>query len=511
MASYKKALCSLLLLSLLFISIRAQHPGDEHACKHDEIEQNPQFADIEEDVSSLKEGRGLGTYSNIRIYPYYEFMKSSAPSSYASYVINKLVPPAIDYFQAALKIKYPVSGKLVLGSGVNSICERSTPSILKSGGVSADVFIYYDSEAVSGTQIANSKYCFLASGTKRPLVVRTMINRNMLPVTSDVLIHEKNMYTIMHELMHTLGFSTSLYGYFIDDNARTRTGHIKSVSIAGNTRKVIDVPPLTEKLRTFYGCSSLQGAVMENGGGSGTSASHFERKFFVYEAMASGSILGRRISQFSLAMLEGSGWYVPDYSYAEPFFYGQGQGCTFVTGTCSSSSSKFDEFCTGSSRACAPHGRGGGYCSSDSIMDGCKYYYPHEDYDCENDNGGDYARLPSVETYGRGAGSKCFTGTLNTRSSSSATSFCFKYTCIGSGSSSEVEVQVGSNKVTCTQEGTKTIDGYYGSINCPDPETFCDTVGKKYCPKNCMGRGSCVNGHCQCNSGYTGIDCALSN
>jgi len=249
---------------------------------------------------------------------------------------------------------------------------------------------------------------------------------------------------------------------------------------------------------------------MENGGGSGTSSSHFERKFFVYEAMSSGSILGRRVTEFSLALLEGSGWYVPDYSYAEPYFYGQGQGCGFVTGTCSSTSSQFDEFCTGSNRGCAPHGRGGGKCYSDSIMDGCKYYYPYEDYDCENPNGGDYATLPNLQTFGRGAGSKCFAGTLTSGSSTSTTkSYCFKYTCVGSGSSTQLEVQVGSNKLVCTKEEKKTISGYNGSINCPDPQTFCNTVGKKYCPRNCMGRGTCVNNQCQCNSGYTGVDCAL--
>jgi hypothetical protein len=334
-----------------------------------------------------------------------------------------------------------------------------------------------------------------------------MINRNMLPnANGNVLLHEKNMYVLMHETMHGLGFSTNTYKYFVDSNGKTRTGHIKSVSVSGKTRTFLDVPPLTEKLRAHYGCSTLAGALMENGGGDGTSASHFERKVFLYEAMTSGAIDGRRVSEMSLALLEGSGWYTVDYSYAEPYYFGKGQGCSFVTGT---SCTNFDEFCTGSSRGCAPHGRGGGSCRSDSISDGCKYYSPDADYDCENPDGEDYARLPDLQVYGRGAGSKCFTGTLNTRSSTSSTSFCFKYSCSGSGSGTQLQVQVGSKTVTCTEEGQKTIDGYYGTVNCPDPLTFCNTVGKKYCPRNCMGRGSCVSGKCQCKSGFTGVDCAL--
>lgn len=449
-------------------------------------------------------------YSNIRIYPYFGFLEETASSEYAAYISNELVPPIVDYFQAALKVKYPVAGNLVVSS--SSICERSTPSILRSGGVPADFFIYYDSYTESGTQLATTKYCYLASGSKRPLVTRTRINRNQLTLPNgDVLAHEKNMYVIMHEMTHGFGFSSSTYKYFIDASGNTLNGHVKTASIGGSTHTVLDIAPLTQKLRDFYGCSSVPGAILENGGGSATDASHFERKYFVYEFMSSGSIYGRRISEFSLALLEGSGWYVPDYSYAEPFWYGQGQGCDFINSQCSSSSSQFDEFCTGSTRGCAPNGIGGGSCSSDSIMDGCKFIRPSEDYLCENDNGADFARLPDLQVFGRGAGSKCFTGSLNTRSSNSPTSFCFKYSCNGSGSSATVDVYLGSNKVTCTSQGTQTIDGYYGSIDCPDPLSFCNTVGATYCPKNCMGRGTCVNGQCQCNSGYSGTDCALTS
>jgi len=506
MASFKALLLSLTLLLLV-----SQTLTYEHECNHDEIDHNPELLDIEEDTSSMgDDGRMLAESPQIRIYIHYDQLKRTASSSYAAYIQNELMPPIVDFYEAALKVKYPVVGNLKVGSSVSKICTLSTPSVLKTG-VAADYFLYLDSEAVSGTQIAASTYCYLASGTKRPLVARTMINRNMLPIASgDVLIHEQNMYVMMHEVMHTLGFSTYQYPNFIDSNGNRRSGHIKSVTIAGNKRTVLDLPPLTDRLRKHYGCSTLQGAVMENGGGSGTSSSHFERKFFVYEQMASGSILGRRVTEFSLALLEGSGWYLPDYSYAEPYFYGKGQGCGFVTGTCSSSSSQFDEFCTGSSRGCAPHGRGGGKCYSESIMDGCRYVRPDEDYDCENPDGEDNARLPSLQVFGRGAGSKCFTGDLNTRTSSNGkTSWCFRYTCSGSGSSTQVEVQVGTNKIACTQEGKKTISGYVGSIDCPDPQTFCEGPGKKYCPRNCMGRGTCVNNVCKCNSGYKGTDCAL--
>jgi leishmanolysin len=332
----------------------------------------------------------------------------------------------------------------------------------------------------------------------------------MKEAKGDVLLHEKNTYLLIHEMLHTFGVADGTYKYFIDANGKTRKGHVKSVSIGGSTRTVLDVAPLTERLRNFYGCSTIPGLLLENNGGSGTVGAHFERKLFPYEAMSSGGINGRRVSEFSLALLEGSGWYAPDYSYAEPYFFGKGQGCGFVNNKCSSTPA-FDEFCSGSSRACSPHGRSGGKCSSDSNADGCKWVKPDVDYDCENDDGEDYARLPDLQTFGRGAGSKCFTGDLNTRKSTGGrTTWCFKYTCSGSGSDTQLEVKVGKNTIQCTQAGKKTINGYYGSIDCPDPLAFCNTVGKQYCPRNCMGRGTCVDNKCQCRSGFTGVDCGLN-
>jgi hypothetical protein len=509
MASRNKILY-LLLISLLFLSAWCH---DEHSCRHDEIDQDADLLDIEEDLSSIQDGtdRVLAStsYPNLRIYPYYDYLGSS---SFELYVKNELVPPLVSYFASALKVKFPVTGNLKLSSSVSKICDRSPPSILKSTGVAADLFIYYDTYATDEF-VAYAGACYLASGTKRPIIAKTMINSNrMLNPNGDALQHERNLYTVMHETMHALGFDNYQFNNFLDANGKKRTGHVKSVQIAGKTRTVLDLPPLTEKLRNYYGCPTLQGAVMENDGGSGTANSHFETKYFLYDIMVSSSNFGRRVSEFSLAVLEGTGWYVPDYSYAEPFFYGQGQGCDFLSNTCSTSGTpKFDEYCTGSNRGCALQGRGGGPCTTSNLMENCRAYRTYDDYDCDNDDGADNARLPDLQAFGRGADSKCFTGTLNSKKSSNgATSFCFKYSCVGSGSNTQLEVQLGKNTITCTQEGQKTINGYYGSINCPDPLTFCNTVGKKYCPLNCAGRGTCVNGKCKCNQGASGIDCAMT-
>mmetsp|Transcript_39949 Transcript_39949/g.35662 ORF Transcript_39949/g.35662 Transcript_39949/m.35662 type:complete len:96 (-) Transcript_39949:838-1125(-) len=87
-------------------------------------------------------------------------------------------------------------------------------------------------------------------------------------------------------------------------------------------------------LREHFGCDTIQGIFMENEGTSGSIGSHFERRIFHHEVMTSNDIDDARISKFTLAFLEGTGWYIVNYSMAEPFYWGKDQGCDFYNGPC---------------------------------------------------------------------------------------------------------------------------------------------------------------------------------
>ena len=499
-----------LLTALSLLSVYALQEAHVHGtkCTHDDHDHpEPEFLDVNESFQTGTDGNGRklqSSYSNIRMYGYYDLL-SSAPSDYQQYFENELGPAVLDYFQGALKVKYPVEGLLTVPSSKSSLCSIPTPAILQSG-VEADYVIMFDSTSDSGSWVAESYSCFLATGTKRPLVAKSLLNRALFKnPMGDILLHEKNIYLVLHEMTHTLGFSSSLYKYFLDANGNTITGHILKEGKA----TVINVPPITERIRNFFGCSSVTGALMENSGSSATAGSHFERKVYPFEAMSSGLIYQLSYSELSLAMLESTGWYVPDYSYADPYWFGQGQGCDFLTTSCSAANSLFEDYCDISSRGCTVPGRSGGSCREDTRSDGCKFVRPNIDYDCDNSAAASNAKLPEIQSFGRDAYSKCFTGTLSSSSSTKTTSFCFKYNCVGSGTSTQLQVILGGNSVICTSKGSVSVTGYNGAIDCPDPLTFCSTVGRPACPRGCMGRGSCVNSKCQCNSGYQGKDCAL--
>jgi len=388
----------------------------------------------------------------------------------------------------------------------------NVPSELKAG-IAADYFWLVDIKTdTSSSWVAESGPCNLAGTSKRPYIGRTKFNTALFPIPTqnDDLVNEKNIICAMHELAHNMGFSDGLFQYYLDANGKTRKGHVTKIAQDGWMTKVLNAEPLTSMVREHFGCSTIRGAYMENTGPDGTYGSHFERRHFGVEMMTTGLMHGLKISKFTLALFETTGWFYPDYSYADAFPWGQGQGCDFLTKSCTATDFSFEEFCTSNNDECSTTGEAGGPCKVDVRSNDCKFVHPSSQAHCQRDEAHSSARLPSIQVYGRKANSKCFTGTLGTSKEGSSTAFCFKTTCSGSGSSTVLKVNVGSSSVTCTKAGPMKVSGYAGTITCPDPIAFCKTSNETRCPRGCMGRGTCGSEGCVCKAGYKGIDCAVN-
>lgn len=161
----------------------------------------------------------------------------------------------------------------------------------------------------------------------------------------------------------------------------------------------------------------------------------------------------RRISEFTLAALEGTGWYTPNYVMAEPMFWGKGKGCSFLEQTCIDTSTKqarFTEFCSArTSGGCSFTGGSKAICGNDDIKpdlqfeipaafnyfgdnakmydqyaDNCPYYYGINNARCYDPTDSNTRRIRD-EFYG--TGSMCFSGTLHKNSIAASTGqYCFK-------------------------------------------------------------------------------------
>jgi leishmanolysin len=344
--------------------------------------------------------------------------------------------------------------------------------------------------------LAWSRACKLLSSNGRPVVGQINFNTHSLNPAGGDSTFTSDLMTVVHEMTHALGFSSSLFDNF------AKPAKVGKTTLGGNTYSYLSVEPLNSKLKSYFGCSSLPGAILENQGGSGSAGSHWERRIFGNEYMTASQINDQRVSALTLALLESTGWYKVDYSMADTFSFGKGEGCGFL-----SSCSGYKEYCSGSAEGCSFHGQAGAYCGSDSFSDGCPYMRAYSNRDCENTANRGAATL-SGESYGYG--SKCFSGTLYPSGAlSSSRPYCFKYSCTAKSTGGyQLNVHVGGSTGICTGKGKISVKGYSGSLNCPDPNTYCSTVGKPACRRGCMGKGTCAGGVCKCFAGWGGNDCS---
>ena len=81
------------------------------------------------------------------------------------------------------------------------------------------------------------------------------------------------------------------------------------------TTHVMVTPRVVEEVRRHFNCPTLEGAELEDQGGDGTSFTHWEKRIFQNEAMTGTVHTAKPVyTRLTLALLEDSGWYIPDYS-----------------------------------------------------------------------------------------------------------------------------------------------------------------------------------------------------
>ena len=88
----------------------------------------------------------------------------------------------------------------------------------------------------------------------------------------------------------------------------------------GTQTRTIDLmvtPRVVEEVRLHFNCSDLEGAELEDQGGDGTALTHWEKRIFQNEAMT-GTVHTENpvYSRLTFALLEDSGWYLPNYDLA---------------------------------------------------------------------------------------------------------------------------------------------------------------------------------------------------
>jgi hypothetical protein len=218
------------------------------------------------------------------------------------------------------------------------------------------------------------------------------------------------------------------------------------------------------------------------------------------------------VTALTLALLEDSGWYLPNYEVAQNSPFGLGRGCEFVDEKCVQSGGLPEwargTFCNNPSDiGCSSDRENVAFCDiakwngdlptgyqyfSDPTMGGgliqsdfCPAYTTTYKFDsegeslsldCTNKAINDMWIKGEDETFG--TSSRCF------ETSNGARGMCLNAKCTGG----KIVVEVGGRDFECTSTG-KTIKLPSGkSIICPSFEQICPDSA---CEANCSGRGAC--------------------
>lgn len=507
----------------------------------------------------------------IRIHA--EFQIANLNADQAS-LIKSLVNSAIRSLQKFVKIRRPVNGKLLVPrwcigqfnppdkclqqlvpdftqSNSGFTCGQATPNASHfdvgykcsnqwncntqpaGSGEATDMYLYVTAVNDNGCDdqyLAYAVPCafdrkYGQAGTNRPLIG----NANICPGTlsNKTISFDRQVGVIAHEILHAMGFQEDMFEQYIDSsgNPLGRDNVVGSVLNNGKSQSAIITPTVVKVARQYYGCSSLGGVPLEDEGGDGTAGSHWEWRVLQGDVMASvlpqdGS--SPQMTDFTLALLNDTGWYEPIWEDAGWIEWGRGWGCDFVQLSCYDFMTKYPEqkfFCDSRPNEynlCSHLGNAPGTCAPSSVANGCSTIVAFSSIaGCIIEGAVDSNNLPFWKY---GLDSRCYasknpiakqnTGYITTWGRDSASdAYCLLSQCQGS----KLQVSLEGKWVDCPTGSTvdlasNTVNYKKGGFGpCPNNAEYCSTLS---CDGGCSGNGQCRNGTCYCNIAFIGANCS---
>lgn len=391
-----------------------------------------------------------------------------------------------------------VTGSHIIEEFTSTSCEDfiSTPSSFANKKTVADLLIFIKTEFNDNQFLASSMTCKLRKWDNRPVIGMIILNEKHLKFTQQSIEALSN--TLIHEMLHILVFSPTLFAVFQANNPAT-----KNVSIIQKNgdhvqfQKVI-TPKVVETGKKHFNCSTLDGILLENNGDFKSKNTHWNKLLLGNEIMTSemkGKIV---VSNFTLSLMEDSGWYLTDYNKAERLRWGENKGCDFLESNCDSI---YSEFCSEnlmfSKRfTCSEDYKSKRLCQKTDFTGDCFVYDFIFNLDCNSP----YSLTNTLDSYTEyhGLNSRCFEIELD----SVETAGCFDSVCLDGA----LEIRVNNELKICTKEN-EILSFSNFKIKCPKIVNFCSEFNNK-CKNDCNGFGKCTYGGCVCEFFKYDEDCS---
>ena len=241
-------------------------------------------------------------------------------TSKRSFLLNTVLPAAIGLLRNALNV-VPVVGNLTVASracGGQVLIPASHSSV---GVASTDYVLYISAGPTSGTTVAFASACSVDLAG-RPIVGFA----NFGPSNININAANRMSRVAAHELLHALGFSSFFLSRLSGSEDRR-----------GKTVQVVNASHTLAATRGYFGCSTVSGMELEDEGSGGTVGSHWDQRIAAEEVMVGQVSSTMFLSTLTLSALHDTGFYIPNYSAAEPMNWGRGAGCSWFSKPCNAS------------------------------------------------------------------------------------------------------------------------------------------------------------------------------
>ena len=294
-------------------------------------EANKRRVEVKTDEDGFKDFNIYLDLENVR----YEISNNANLKGNEDFFINAM-KKAVKTLQSLLKVK-PLEGnyylvdedfsKLNIAKWNTSLYgDEAHKKGISFNNEGIDLVIFGTFSDLDESTLATASAKAYQEGDGQPYIGLVKINKNV--VYSKPHSTEYFESILLHEFTHILGFSK----YFFETYYKNL---IWKVDDKGLNRTYLNSPKVVEVAKKYFNCNELDRVELENQGGSGTASSHWEARILLGEYMNGYSYTEEQVvSEFTLAVLEDSGYYKANYYTGGLMRYGKNKGCDFLKNEC---------------------------------------------------------------------------------------------------------------------------------------------------------------------------------
>lgn len=243
---------------------------------------------------------------------------------------------------------------------------------------------------------------------------------------------------------------------------------------------MITSPKVKEYVQTHFQCSTLEGALLEDHGGSGTASSHWKKSTYMNEYMTGTASVNPVVTALTMSFFEDAGWYRANMSNTDSFGWALGAGCSAGTATTCNDVPNSHSCTMGSVVSkCYPDRTGYGGCGKGTLglsecpmlVSSVTCMFPFSEDSEEAKEKASSGAIQTGEFFD--ISSRCFSSTLNKISSVSdlfpipaiKSPKCYPTFCVNQ---TDLRVRLDGFYYRCNYDDGGTIQptGYGGSVDC---------------------------------------------